>query len=81
MIKLITLLNEMQGMKKAAPGYYKGEYKGVEFEVVKVMEVDASTRNQWYWMVGNEGGDDWYSKKEIAKYYAEQFIEDKLKEK
>ena len=71
-------LNSMQGMKKMSPGYYKGKYKGVEFEVVKVMEVDASTRNKWYWLIGKEGGDDWYSKKEIAKYYAMQWIEEEL---
>jgi hypothetical protein len=71
-------LNSMRGMKKMSPGYYKGKYKGVEFEVVKVMEVDASTRNKWYWLVGKEGGDDWYSKKEIAKYYAMQWIEEEL---
>jgi hypothetical protein len=67
-----------KAMKRIGSGYYQGEYKGVKFEIVKVMQVDASTRNQWYWRIGNQGGDDWFSGKAIAKYFAEQWIEEEM---
>jgi hypothetical protein len=67
-----------KAMKRIGSGYYQGEYKGVKFEIVKVMQVDASTRNQWYWTIGSQGGDDWFSGKAIAKYFAEQWIEEEM---
>lgn len=35
-------------MKKIATGYYQETIEGKNVEVIKVQEIDASTRNQWY---------------------------------
>lgn len=53
-------------LKKINQGYYTGIYKGVKFEILKVDQINASTRNQWYWMIGNDGGDDYFPTKSMA---------------
>lgn len=62
--------------KKIAPGYYQGEYRGVKYNVSKVEEIGPDTRNQWFWEIGNVGGDDWFSGKAKALEAVKSYIDD-----
>lgn len=58
---------------KISSGYYKGEYRGFLFEIVKVEGI-----NQWYWLCSDgEGGQDWYSCKKFAISGVKEYIDEK----
>ena len=59
-------------MKKLAPGYYEGEYKGIKFTITKL----EGGQNQWYWQINNRPAEDIYFTKKYTIYAAEQFIDE-----
>jgi hypothetical protein len=63
--------NEGGQLKKISAGFYRGVYKGVEYEIINIPE-----QKVWYWLVGDEGGDDWYNYKKTAIAEVKSFIDD-----
>jgi hypothetical protein len=57
-------------MKKLAPGYYEGEYKGVKFTITKI-----EGQNEWYFQINNKPAEDIYYTKKYTIYAAEQYID------
>jgi hypothetical protein len=41
-----------------------GKYKGYDYEIKKID--DVVNKPQWYFKVGNEGGNDWFMSKKTA---------------
>ncbi len=57
-------------IRKIVAGYYSGSYRGHAFNIVKV-----EGKNQWYWIILNKGGEDWFPKKSIAISAVKEFID------
>lgn len=66
-------------MKKISAGYYEGEYKGIRFTIQKVDAIDSSTKNQWYWMINEKGGEDWFNSKKISILAVKEAIDEIIK--
>jgi hypothetical protein len=58
-------------MKKLNAGYYQGIYKDKIFTIIKIED-----QNQWYWLCGNDGGEDWYSCKKFALIGVKEYIDE-----
>ena len=62
--------------KKISAGFYKGQYKNIEFKIVK--QVLPSNEVVWYYQIGNEQVHDWYNSKsqaiEALKYWVDEYI-------
>jgi hypothetical protein len=61
-------------MKKLYSGYYKGHYKGIDFNIIKVEEINNQTKNKWFWLIGDDGGQDWFNSKRIAIEAVKDYI-------
>ena len=62
--------------KRIVSGYYKGEYNGINFSIVK-SENNYNTKNKsvWYWQIGNKVYDT-YNSKTVAIQAVKEFIEE-----
>ena len=62
--------------KRIVSGYYKGEYNGINFSIVK-SENNYNTKNEsvWYWQIGNKVYDT-YNSKTVAIQAVKEFIEE-----
>jgi len=60
--------------KKISAGFYKGQYKNIEFKIVK--QVLPNNEVVWYYQIGNEQVHDWYNTKsqaiEALKYHVDE---------
>lgn len=63
-------------MKKITAGYYETNIDGRHVEIIKVGEVNAATKNQWFWLINGKGGEDWFNSKKIALEAAKEAIRD-----
>ncbi len=62
-------------MAKIVSGHYKYTYKGFDFFIIKVEEINSHTKNKWFWKCGKEGGDDWLNTKKDAIEAAKDCID------
>lgn len=60
-------------MKKINAGYYKGIYKGIEFEIIKLQYIKE---NLWYWKIGDKDVEDHYTTKYVAILAVKEYIDE-----
>jgi len=56
-------------LKKISKGYYSGTYKNVDFTICRVGHLPKN-EIAWYWQIGNQEVNDWYTTKEVAIFAA-----------
>lgn len=68
--------NIMIKTTRIVPGFYKGQYNGIKFSIVKA-ESNYNTKNEsvWYWQIGNKVYDT-YNSKMVAIQAVKQYIEE-----
>ena len=56
----------------------KGSYKGVDYTINKLNKFETNGDTQYYWRIEsmNEGGDDWFGKKNIAVSAVKEYIDE-----
>lgn len=59
--------------KKISQGYYKGQYKNIDFKIVKVPSL-PNNEVAWYWQIENEDVSDWFSSKKFAILAVKEYI-------
>lgn len=60
---------------KIANGCYKGRYKNIDFTIIKVDDLPKN-KIAWYYQIGNNKVNDWYSSKFIAIQALKEYIDE-----
>jgi hypothetical protein len=68
--------NKMIKTTRIGAGFYKGQYNGINFSIVKA-EANYNTKNEsvWYWQIGNKVYDT-YNSKIVAIQAVKIYIEE-----